>query len=206
MSAHCYSFANNNMLTCLRSCFLWVCIFTFVTSYASASDQAVSVASSSPPAASSESGTTSDLFIMPGADFVRPGLKPKTNFNVGLGHTFSALHKDPFGDELTFAYTYENAGMHGFWHTPFGSHTEAAGIMKDFSIPKAKALGAYTWIQLGLTSLTGSNYVQNRLYSGEAGGVVVHLSSHDLIWLQETYKIVTTSWYTSTNVGYVWSW
>ena len=65
------------------------------------------------------SGTSNDLFIMFGSDLVRPGLLPKANYNIGLGHTFGFLKKDPFGDELTFAYTYENAGSHGFLHTDF---------------------------------------------------------------------------------------
>ena len=129
------------------------------------------------------------------------------NLNVGLGHTFAALRKDPVGDEITFAYTYENAGTHGFWHTDLGAHTEAAGLMRNFPIPKIKALGAYTWLQLGVTSLTGTGKVQNRLYSGDGLGLVVHLNPRGSLWVQETYnKVVTTPWYTSTNIGYVWSW
>jgi hypothetical protein len=30
-----------------------------------------------------------------GADFVRPGLAPKANYNIGLGHTFGFLKKNP---------------------------------------------------------------------------------------------------------------
>ena len=92
-----------------------------------------------PSAASDDSGTSNDLFIMFGSDFVRPGLEPKANYNIGLGHTFKFLHKDPIGDEITFSYTYENAGSHGFLHTDFGSHTEALGLMKNFTFPKTKA-------------------------------------------------------------------
>src|SRR6516164_6325462 len=77
--------------------------------------------------AEAESGTSNDLFIMFGSDFVRPGLLPRSNYNIGLGHTFGFLKKDPIGDEVTFAYTYENAGSHGFFHTDFGSHTESLG-------------------------------------------------------------------------------
>jgi hypothetical protein len=73
-------------------------------------------------------GTSTDFFIMPGSDFDRPGLVPRANLNIGIGHTFKFLNKDPIGDELTFHYTYENAGSHGFFHTNFGSHTEALGI------------------------------------------------------------------------------
>src|SRR5271154_4418041 len=92
-----------------------------------------------------DSGTSNDLFIMFGSDLVRPGLEPKANYNIGLGHTFGFLKKDPFGDEITFAYTYENAGSHGFLHTDFGSHTELVGLMKNFGLPKTKRVTGYTW-------------------------------------------------------------
>src|SRR6202161_3429547 len=81
----------------------------------------------SPSPSEADAGTSYDLFIMFGSDFVRPGLAPKANYNIGLGHTFAFLKKDPIGDEVTFAYTYENGGSHGFLHTSFGSHTEALG-------------------------------------------------------------------------------
>jgi hypothetical protein len=96
------------------------------------------------PAAADTSGTSNDLFIMFGSDLVRPGLLPKANYNIGLGHTFAFLKKDPFGDELTFAYTYENAGSHGFLYTGFGSHTEALGLMKNFGLPHTKRVTGYT--------------------------------------------------------------
>ena len=108
----------------------------------------------------SEAGTPNDLFVMFGSDLVRPGLEPKANYNIGLGHTFAFLKKDPFGDELTFAYTYENAGSHGFLHADYGSHTEALGIMKNFGLPKTKRVTGYTWIQGGLTSMTGNLSVE----------------------------------------------
>jgi hypothetical protein len=82
-----------------------------------------------------DSGTSTDLFIMLGSDFVRPSLAAKANYNIGIGHTFGFLKKDPIGDELTFAYTYEDAGS-GFWHSQFGSHTQSAGIMKTFGLPR----------------------------------------------------------------------
>ena len=97
-----------------------------------------------------------------GSDFVRPGLAPKSNYNIGLGHTFGFLKKDPLGDELTFAYTYENGGSHGFWHTDFGSHMEAAGLMKNFGLPKTRRVTGYTWIQIGVSSLTGNSRVESR--------------------------------------------
>src|ERR1700692_3760819 len=105
-----------------------------------------------PTAAPETSGTSTDLCIMFGSDLVRPGLLPKANYNIGLGHTFGFLKKDPFGDELTFAYTYENAGSHGFLHTDIGAHTEALGLMKNFAIPHVKRVSGYTWIQGGVTS------------------------------------------------------
>jgi hypothetical protein len=108
-----------------------------------------SAPTSSEPA---DSSTSNDLFVMFGSDFVRPGLAPKANYNIGLGHTFKFLGKDPIGDEITFAYTYENAGSHGFLHTDFGSHTEALGLMKNFALPRTKRVTGYTWIQGGITS------------------------------------------------------
>jgi hypothetical protein len=154
-----------------------------------------------------ESGTSNDLFVMFGSDLVRPGLEPKANYNIGLGHTFGFLKKDPFGDEITFGYTYENAGSHGFLHTGYGSHTEAFGLMKNFGIPRTKRLTGYTWIQGGITSLTGNPALQNRFYDGESLGLIVHFTDHHSIWIQETYnKIVTLPWYTTASIGYTRSW
>jgi hypothetical protein len=159
----------------------------------------------SPEAASS--GTSNDLFVMFGSDLVRPGLLPKANYNIGLGHTFGFLSKDPIGDEITFAYTYENAGSHGFLRTDFGSHTEALGLMKNFAIPRTKRVTGYTWIQGGLTSLTGNAFVQNRFYDGEALGAIVHLNDRSSLWVQEMFnKIVTVPWYTTASIGYTRSW
>jgi hypothetical protein len=154
-----------------------------------------------------ESSTSTDFFIMPGSDFDRPGLVPRANLNIGIGHTFGFLKKDPIGDELTFAYTYENAGTHGFFHTDFGSHTEALGVMKNFGLPKVKKVSGYTWIQAGLSSFTGSAHIENRFYSGESLGAVIHFNDHNSIWIQETYnKIPTIPWYTTTGIGYTRSW
>jgi hypothetical protein len=156
---------------------------------------------------SSEGGTSTDLFVMFGSDLVRPGLLPKANYNIGLGHTFALLRKDPFGDEITFGYTYENAGSHGFLHTSYGSHTESLGIMKNFALPKTKRLTGYTWIQGGITSLTGNASVANRFYNGESLGLIVHFGDHDSIWIQETFnKLVTIPWYTTASMGYTRSW
>jgi len=142
-----------------------------------------------------------------GSDLVRPGLLPKANYNIGLGHTFGFLKKDPLGDELTFAYTYENGGSHGFLHTPFGSHTEAAGVMKNFGLPRTKRLSGYTWIQGGITSMTGNAFVENRFYNGESLGLIVHFNNHDSIWIQETFnKVVSIPWYTTASIGYTRSW
>jgi hypothetical protein len=155
----------------------------------------------------SEAGTSNDLFVMFGSDFVRPGLAPRANYNIGLGHTFAFLKKDPLGDELTFSYTYENGGSHGFFHTDFGSHTEALGIMKNFGLPRIKHITGYTWIQAGLTSMTGNPRVEDRFYDGEALGAIIHFSNHSSIWIQELFnKIVTVPWYTTTSIGYTRSW
>ena len=156
---------------------------------------------------SDESGTSNDLFVMLGSDFVRPGLLPRANMNIGIGHTFKFLKKDPFGDELTFSYTYENGGSHGFFHTDFGSHTETLGVMKNFGVPKTKRVTGYTWVQAGITSMTGNVHVENRFYNGEALGAIVHFNNHNSIWIQETFnKVVTVPWYTTTGIGYDWSW
>jgi hypothetical protein len=160
----------------------------------------------STPASDQDTGTSTDLFIMLGSDFVRPGLLPKANYDIGIGHTFAFLKKNPIGDELTFAYTYEDAGP-GFWHSDFGSHTESFGVMKNFGLPKTKRVSAFTWIQVGITSFTGYAYVQNHFYNGDSLGAVVHINDHHSIWIQETFnKIVTTPWYTTTSIGYTRSW
>ena len=163
--------------------------------------------SSTASASEQEPSTSTDLFVMGGSDFDRPGLVPRANYNIGIGHTFGFLHKDPFGDELTFGYTYENAGTHGFLHTNFGEHTESLGIMKNFSLPSTKVWTGYTWIQSGITSYTGNAKVQNRLDSGVSLGAIAHCSFHSSIWIQESYsKVITVPWYTTTSIGYAYSW
>jgi len=173
---------------------------------AAAFGQSGPTAETNPPA-SAESGTSNDLFVMFGSDLVRPGLEPKANYNIGLGHTFGFLKKDPFGDEITFGYTYENAGSHGFLHTGYGSHTEALGLMKNFGIPGTKRVTGYTWIQSGITSMTGNVFVQNRYYDGESLGAIIHFNDRHSIWIQETYnKIASIPWYTTASIGYTRSW
>jgi len=145
--------------------------------------------------------TSTDLFVMIGSDFDRPGLLPRANLNFGAGHTFAFLKRDPIGDELTFAYTYENAGSHGFFHTRFGEHSEQAGIMKNFNLPKTALVSGYTWLQTGVTTYTGNSTLQNHLDTGVSLGAIIHLSFHNSLWLQETYsKVVTTS-----SIGYTYS-
>jgi hypothetical protein len=142
-----------------------------------------------------------------GSDFDRPGLLPRANYNVGIGHTFGFLKKDPIGDELTFGYTYENAGTHGFLHTAYGEHTESVGVMKNFPLPKTKTVTGYTWIQSGITSFTGNAHVQNRLDSGVSLGAIVHFNNSNSIWIQESFsKVVTVPWYTTSSIGYTYSW
>jgi hypothetical protein len=164
------------------------------------------LAQTSPEAPASE-GTSNDLFIMFGSDVVRPSDTLKANYNIGLGHTFGFLKKDPFGDEITFSYTYENAGSHGFLHSDFGSDTESVGLMKNFALPKTKRVTGYTWIQGGITSMTGSAFVENRLYNGDALGMIIHFNDHNSIWIQEMFnKVVTVPWYTTASIGYTRSW
>jgi hypothetical protein len=153
------------------------------------------------------SGTSTDLFLMFGSDFDRPGLLARANYNIGIGHTFGFLKQSPVGDELTFSYTYENAGSHGFLYTGFGEHTETLGVMKNFAIPRTKRVTGYTWIQSGITSYTGYAHVLNRLASGASLGVVIHFTDHHSIWIQESYsKVVTVPWYTTSSIGYTYSW
>ena len=161
----------------------------------------------SPAAAQQAPSKSTDLFVMAGSDVDRPGLLPRANYNIGIGHTAGFLKKDPIGDELTFAYTYENAGTHGFLHSGYGEHTEQIGVMKNFSLPKTQTWTGYTWIQSGVASYTGYSHVLNRLDTGLAIGAIVHLSYHSSIWIQETYsKVVTVPWYTTGSVGYTFSW
>jgi hypothetical protein len=196
-------------------CGLWLCsLLLFLTTSTAAQTTTTQSTTAQTNSGSGQmagmedmSGTSTDLFLMPGSDFDRPGLVPRANLNIGIGHTFGFLKKDPVGDELTFAYTYENAGSHGFFHTNFGSHTEALGVMKNFGLPKTKVVTGYTWIQAGLTSFTGNAHVENRFYDGEALGAAIHFNDHNGIWIQESYnKIPTVPWYTTTGIGYTWSW
>jgi hypothetical protein len=156
-----------------------------------------------PPA---DSSTSNDLFVMLGPDLDRPGTVARANYNIGVGHTVEFLKRDPIGDEITVAYTYENAGP-GFWHSSLASDTESAGIMKNFGLPGTARVTGYTWVQIGLTSFTGGPSVQNHFYNGESLGAIMHLTGQSSIWIQETYnKVVTVPWYTTTSVGYTWSW
>jgi hypothetical protein len=186
----------------------FLALFIVSSSTPPLSGQAPGNSGSNPGAPVQESaGTSTDLFVMFGSDFDRPGLLPRANYNIGIGHTFGFLKRDPIGDELTFGYTYENAGTHGFLHTSVGEHTESAGVMKNFSLPKTKTVTGYTWIQSGITSYTGNARVQNRLDSGVSLGAIVHFNNRNSIWIQESYsKVVTVPWYTTSCVGYTYSW
>ena len=143
---------------------------------------------------------------MIGSDFDRPGLDPRSNYNIGIGHTFAFLKKDVVGDELTFSYTYENSGAHGLLHTSFGEHTEALGIMKNFALPGTKRLTGYSWIQGGITSYTGDMHLENRWASGVSIGAIVHLSSSIRYSSRSYSKVVTVPWYTTSSIGYAYSW
>jgi len=117
-----------------------------------------------------------------------------------------SLKKDLIGDELTFSYTYENAGTHGFFHTQYGEHSEQVGVMKNFNLPKTTALSGYTWLQTGITTYTGNATLQNHLDTGVSLGGIVHCSFHISIWLQESFsKVVSVPWYTTSSIGYTYS-
>ena len=167
-------------------------------------------------ALSPDANTSTDVFVMGGTDFVRPGLLPRVNLNIGVGHSFDFLKKNPFGNELTFSYTYENGGNHGFFHTKYGSHTETIGVMRNYSIPPCapsahcpaffKKVSFYTWPLIGVTSMTGNKHVENRLYLGVAGGLVYHFDGHNAVWVQPTWnKVLTLPGYPSMSVGYAFS-
>ena len=103
----------------------------------------LALAQATPP--EPQAGTSTDLFTMFGSDFVRPGLEPKANYNIGLGHTFAFLKKDPFGDELTFGYTYENGGSHGFCTRRSDRTPKPWGLWLNFALPKDQtSLTGYT--------------------------------------------------------------
>jgi hypothetical protein len=151
--------------------------------------------------------TSNDLFVMFGSDIDRPGSLPRANYSIGIGHMFNFLKKDPFGDELTFGYMYENSGTHGFLHTALGEHTESMGVMRNFPLPATKHVTGYTWIQTGITTYTGNARLQNRLDSSVSLGMIVHVNRHSSIWIQESFsKVVTLPWYTTSSTGYTWSW
>lgn len=143
-------------------------------------------------------GQTTDIFLMAGSDFTRPGMR--ANLNIGVGRSMTSLNKIKIGNEATFSYTYENAGSHGFWHTDKGAHTESIGLMKN--IPIGKQI-IYSWQQVGITSLTGGEKgVQNRLYSGASIGYIIPVKGKWSLWLQESYnKVETVPWYTTTSIG-----
>lgn len=139
---------------------------------------------------------SNDLFLMSGVDVSRPGNALKGNYSIGYGHTFSSLPQwTPLLDEVTVSYTYETA-----------AHTEALGGMKNIALPKTKRFGAYTSINLGVTSFTG-RHVENRLYSSFGGGLMIHLRKSYGVWVQEIVnKIATVPWYTTTSIAFVRSW
>ena len=146
-----------------------------------------------------------DLTVFIGSDFVRPGLLPRANLNVAIGHGFHFLRKNPLGSKLTFGYTYENTGTHGFFHTRFGEHTEQLGLLRDIKLGHSERFSAYTIVQAGISSLTGDK-VQNRFSTSPGVGFVTHFSRSQSLWLQELYnKVVTVPWYTVSSVGYTYS-
>ncbi len=79
--------------------------------------------------------------------------------------------------------------------------------MKNFGLPKTKVVTGYSWVQAGLTSYTGNAHLQNRLYGGLSLGAVIHFNNNNSIWIQESYnKVVTVPWYTTSSIGYTYSW
>ena len=45
------------------------------------------------------------------------------------------------------------------------------------------------------------------LFDHRSLGAILHVNAKGSIWIQETYNtVVTVPWYTTTSVGYTWSW
>ncbi len=152
-----------------------------------------------------EEEPATDITILIGSDFIRPDLVPRANLSIGIGHSFRFLRHDPLGSKLTFGYTYENTGTHGFIHTHFGEHTEQLGLLRDIKFGHSERFSAFTIVQAGLSSLTGDQ-VQNRFSTSPGAGLIVHFSRSQSLWLQELYnKVVTVPWYTVSSVGYTYS-
>ena len=161
---------------------------------------------SDPMAMTQMPSTRTDLFVMFGSDFNRPGILPRANYSIGVGHVFGFLKRNPLGDELIVDYSYENSGSHGFLHTNFGEHTESVGIMRTFAISKTRTVAGYTWIQSGITSYSGNVHVLNRLASSASIGLMIRVNRHYSVWIQESFnKVVTAPWYTTTSLAYVYS-
>ena len=145
-----------------------------------------------PRAVTEMPSTSTDLFVMFGSDFNRPGLLPRANYSIGVGHTFDFLKKNPVGDELIADYTCENSGSHGFLHADLGEHTESVGIMRNVAIPKTKTLAGYTWLQSGITSYSGNTHVWTRLASSASIGLMIRVNRHYSLWIQESFNKVVT--------------
>ena len=152
-----------------------------------------------------EEEPATDVTIFIGSDFIRPDLVPRANLAFAIGHSFHFLRHDPLGAKLTFAYTYENTGTHGFFHTRFGEHTEQLGLLRDIKLGHSKRFSAYTIVQAGLSSLTGDE-VQNRFSTSPGAGLIVHFTPSRSIWFQELYnKVDTVPWYTVSSIGFTYS-
>ena len=152
-----------------------------------------------------EEEPATDVTVFIGSDFIRPDLVPRANLAFAVGHSFHFLRHDPLGAKLTFAYTYENTGTHGFIHTRFGEHTEQLGLLRDIKLGHSKRFSAYTIVQAGLSSLTG-DAVQNRFSTSPGGGLIVHFTRSRSLWFQELYnKVDTVPWYTVSSVGFTYS-
>ncbi len=65
--------------------------------------------------------------------------------------------------------THTRAAVRRFAHSTSNSDTESLGIMKNFGLPKTKRVTGYSWVQIGLTSYTGSGLVQESLIRWRVG-------------------------------------
>ena len=58
--------------------------------------KAQSAPQTSATSTSEEAGTSTDLFVMLGSDFVRPGLAAKANYNIGIGPHLRVFEEGPY--------------------------------------------------------------------------------------------------------------
>lgn len=149
---------------------------------------------------------SNDLFVLMGSD-VSQAWQAKANYAVGYGRTLTALGGNPvgqLGQELTFSYSYEDAGS-GFFHSAYGAHTGQVGLMRNFRA--TKTVGTYSTVALGLTALTGGPHLVTEPGYSYGVGISWHLTKNSSIWFQGvSNKLLNVPVYVTFSVGIVGSW